>query len=51
MRVIFRGQAQYLVMLAGDCCCSWCCWRVFPVAPRIVLDVSCVSIITPPHYE
>ena len=53
-------QGQYLVMLEGDSCrCAQCsgrlmsdeaqsffgCWRVTLDAPRIVLDVSCVTRI------
>ena len=65
----FAWQAQYLVRLEGDACCSAHCkwrfishedqscvsfylaqhlvsWRVMPVAPRIVNDVSYVTDIT-----
>ena len=34
MTVIFRGRRTI-----------WWCWRVTPIAPRIVLDVSCVTRI------
>ena len=34
MRVIFRGRGSI-----------WWCWRVTPVAPRILLDVSYVTLI------